>query len=196
MSLREIVAQAFEAAGGREGLVLVFAENVTIVGGETRRVDLETLQRDVEEARKAIVVLQDKQSFDFVDQAAGANPEIVDQMMDDDKNWEMPGAAEKLLAEIYAIKGNLTQEKLREFALAKGFTKAAADRLWGTMFHDEDFNGFVADRGAPLQKGKDGESLLMKSVRKVAALEDLVPGCVRGFGECQYELLLTVVAPR
>lgn len=196
MSLREIVAQAFEAAGARQGIVIVVAENVTIVAGDNvpdlAHMDFIEKAREAEAKEAAALAAKLKGHPQVVDLAEEANPEVEPKQ--GEESWQTPGAEEKLLAAIYAIKGNLTQPKLVEFALANGFTKAAADRLWGTMFHDEEFNKFLAERSVPLERGKNGESLLMKSVRKAAALEELSPGCVLRFGERQYELLLTLVA--
>jgi hypothetical protein len=103
-----------------------------------------------------------------------------------------PEAVEKLEKVIASIPGNVTEEKLVDFARSNGFTAAHARSLFA-MWSRERFVKFLADRGVELRTGRGG-GYLKSGLRKAALLKDLQPGCVRNYGRRMHELHMAVAA--
>ncbi len=183
-------AQLLEAAAQNGGNVFIVADSVNLhlhVNGAPKSVAVDVLPKEKEalepEGHPEIEEpLDDAMRRKLADVTADAK--VID---------EGPNATEKIVAAaVYAIKGDLTREKLFEFAEVKGFTKANAAKLWA-MLGREEFREFFAERGLPLKQRKNG-SYSMTSIRKAAGAEGLEAGCVYNYGPQMNDLFVAVAA--
>jgi hypothetical protein len=126
----------------------------------------------------------------YATQTVQMGPDPADGKVPDEE-WT-PEAEENLKKVLIGVRGNLTSEKLVEFARDNGFSVESAEKLW-PMLGRERFQDFLSDHGVTLQVGR-GNGYLMSGLRKAAALKELKPNCVRGYGPRMHELLLAVTA--